>query len=82
MAAEQSTADDDPTLRVLASEFAIYRGRAQHRPTYDTGRKSNDGTGADAEPAQRRGAELGAPTNEFVSEWTDEGLAVTFEDLR
>lgn len=72
---------DDPILRVLASEFAIYRGRAQHRPTYDTGRKSNDGAGADAEPTQRRAKELGAPTNRFVAEWTEEGLSVTFEDM-
>jgi hypothetical protein len=73
--------DDDPILRVIASEFAIFGGRPQHRPTYDTGRKAHDGTGADPEPTERRrGAAEGGRKNRLVAEWTDEGLVMTFID--
>lgn len=73
--------EQDPTLRVIASEFALFAGRAHHRPTYDTGRKGHDGTGADVEQGSNRAARAGAPTNRLVADWTGDELRVTFEDL-
>jgi len=72
---------EDPTLRVVASEFEIHRGRPQHRPTYDTGRKAHDGTGADLDQDAPRSTGTGQPTNRLVADWTDGGLTVIFEDL-
>jgi hypothetical protein len=72
---------DDPIIRVITSEFDMFEGRSQHRPTYDTGRKAHDGTGVDAEPRRRRPDKLGQPTNTLLAEWTTDGVVVTFEDL-
>jgi hypothetical protein len=78
--------NEDPTLQVVASEFSIYGGRQQHRPTYDTGRKAHDGPGADidadfdAESRHRRRHDSDAVRNRLVVTRTDEGLRVTFED--
>jgi hypothetical protein len=77
-----NVSDDDPTLQVVASEFSIYGGRQQHRPTYDTGRKAHDGTGADldTESRLRRRDHSDAVRNRLVVRRTDDGLQVTFED--
>lgn len=72
---------EDPTLRVIESEFAIFGGRPQHRATYDTGRKAHDGTGADSEPTVRRRRTAGSGRkNRLIADWTDEGLDVRFQD--
>ncbi len=72
---------DDPILRVIESEFAMFDGRAQHRPTYDTGRKGHDGAGVENEPRPGRQDKFGRPTTKLVADWTDDGVVVTFEDL-
>ena len=82
IAAITNVSNEDPTLQVIASEFAIYGGRQQHRPTYNTGRKAHDGTGADIEPESlsRHRRDSDAVRNRFVVRRTDAGLQVTFEN--
>lgn len=82
MAAITNMSNEDPTLQVVSSEFSIYGGRQQDRPTYDTGRKAHDGTGADidADSRLRRRRDSDAVRNRLVVRRTDDGLQVTFQD--
>lgn len=74
-------ADYDPTIGVLAAEFVLHGGRPQHRPTYDTGRKAIDGTGADASVRRTTvPSDVGPPTTKFVATKTADGWTVTFEE--